>query len=327
METLLQQGQPNLVNNKTEIRAPIGRTRSLITDILALLLAASVGYTFQTWLILGGMPYMFLAAAALFSLMATLNSFLPKTAEHRYWIILAEAALIAVWFYRFPLIYLIIAALLLLICLMWGEAELHSVLNRQLEVGFFHPAKSKLGKTVTGITVFGIIIFASISTGPNPIPESFFDGIYSPAAKLVAGFYPDINFQGSAAQFAHDLAGAQVKNVPEFAKLPPAAQNKALDQGTSQILSSVGVTSDQAKEPLSVVAYGYITELLSAARERIGTLFILIWVLLLFILLRSTLIIADYMLLIIGWLLFEVILASNFVHLAGETCTKEIISY
>jgi hypothetical protein len=302
-----------------------------LMDVLAVASALSVSYVYKRFLD-GTLDYSWLiAAATVFAVLSILQVLFTRSLRHRAGVVLFEVVALLGMFYKDDPRFLGIAGALSFLFLFWGDAMGHAELEETLEISFFRVARPPLKKITTALLLFFIVIYLPQLNDTNTfISEANFQMLYNWGANYIAGFYPEVNFSTSFGKFSEGIARMELKNSPAFQNLSPTEEESAVQQTGTDLVKSVGKSFDMTltgNELASDVIYNLILKLLNNWRIRAGSLFAFGWAIVVFLILRGLGVIFYLFVGVVSFLVYQVLLASNFVHIIGETRTHEVIEY
>ncbi len=324
-QNLIKQVNPDAPARRSGIYKPI------LMDALTVVSAFGVGYLYKQFLA-GTMDYLLLLVViTAFSVLSVLSVLLTKGFEHRFWIIILEVAALLSLFYNYNLKLLGVAAALFFVFILWGDLLGRRELDNVLEVNFFRTTKPILKKLTTAFLLLFIVLYLpQLNEKTMFVSEANFRKFYDWAAGSVANFYPEINFSTSFEKFAEGIVRVELKDNPTFKNLVAANQELAVQQATGDLVKNLSKNLDMtiaSDELTSDVFYNVIIKFLNNWRSRFGNFFDIGWAILVFLALRALGVIFYLIAGFISFLVYEVLLASNFIHILGETRTHEIIEY
>lgn len=324
-QNLIRQVQPD-----APIRRP-GIYKPVLMDVLIVAFALGLGYLYKQF-IAGTLDYsLFLAGVAAFSVLSILHVFFTRSLVHRAWIILLEVAAFLGLFYGYDLRILGIAGALMFVFLFWGDAMGHTELEDTLEIGFFRTAMPALKKLTTALLLaFVVLYIPGLNQSTMFVSEANFQKFYDWAAGFMVSFYPEVNFSTSFEKFAEGVVRLELKNNLTFQKMSAAEQDQAIQQSGSDLATNIGKSFDMpvsGNELASSVLYRATIKLLDNWRIRFGNYFAIGWALAAFLVLRALGVIFYTIVGFLSFLVYQTLLASNFIHIFGETRTHEIIEY
>ncbi len=314
--------------------APVKRHdfyKPLAMDLLTVASAFSVGYLYRQFLV-GAVNYaLLLLGVTVFSVLSVLSMLLTKELAHRLWIIILEVVALLGLFYTYNLKILGIVAALTFLLMFCGDVFGRRELDNVLEISFFRTTRPVLKKLTTALLLMFVILYLpQLNENTMFVSEANFQKFYDWVAASVANFYPEINPSTSFEKFAEGIARVELKNNPTFENLAAADQDSAIVQTAGDLVKNLGkslgvtITGD---ELTSDVLYNVIIKFLNSWRDRFGSFFDIGWVLVVFIVLRILGVIFYLIVGLISFLVYEMLLASNFMHVLGETRTHEVLEY
>lgn len=311
---------------------PEGFWRLAVLDFASILSALLLGYSYFQY-VAGVLSYWYLAGAFLFfSAASIIQAFVARNATRRTTVIAVEAAAITVpaVFYSGILVVLL-AWFIVFLFLLMGYFGSRAEMRNEVEIQFFKASRSMEGKLVTGVLLAMIILYVPQAQGNQLfMSQPNFDMVYGWAANFVENFYPGAGLNGSFGAFSMSLAKAELANNSAFAALSPEQQANALSQASANLSATVAKATGvapAANEPVSNILYRYLVSLIMGLRNQFQQEFVLAWIILLFLVLRTVGVFAVWAAQLVALVVYEVLLASNFMHIEEETQTKEIVLF
>lgn len=324
----------NLINPVTlsDIGRPTGFWRSVVLDLLSVLSALFLGYTYFRYLTTGLSPWYALGIFLAFSAFSVLQVFLAKGIGRRVLMILAEAiALVVCFVFYNDWQVVLIAGLAAFVVLLWGYFASRLTVRNQMEVQFFKATRNVLGKVTTAVLLVMVIVYVPQAQGDQIfMPRESFKVLFNWATGFLNNFYPGISLTGSFGDFSQNFARAQLQNNVTFGSLTQSQQNVAIEQAMAELSGAVAKTTGIAptqSESVSDVAYDYLVSTLVNLRNKFQDQFTLWWIIALFLILRSIGIVFVWIAQIASLVLYEILLAGGFMHIDEATQTKEIVAY
>jgi hypothetical protein len=305
-----------------------GFWKPIILDVSAVLFAAAFSYSFARYLAGGFSFWLVFAALLLWSAAAALEGFLQKSASRRFAIIFLESFALVAFFYAYAWQALAITGVLVLLVLLWGYFSVRRELRNAIEIRFFVASGKVVGKIITAAVIFMVVMYASLSNnnGNFFVSEHGFDVFFNWAAGFVNNFYPTPPLTGSFGDFAQAVARMQLQGNPQFQSLTARQQNDALAQSASQLMRAFA-PAPSASEPASNAFYDYFSAAAAKLQNKFNNLFIGVWGLALFLILRSVGIIVVWAGQFVALVFYELMLATGFIRIKEQSATKETIEY
>lgn len=324
----------NLVNpvKISPVGKPAGYYKSIIIDILGIGFALFFGYTYFIYLTVGASAWYVLVAFVLFGITTALQIFLQKNVARRSLVILGESVALIALFSRYDTTSLVgLIALIVFVVLLLGYMRSASESKNSMEISFFRATRSVLGSLVTALLLFMILVYAPQATGAGAfLPRQSFRTFFDWSAGFLNNFYPGLPFTGSFNNLSQSLAQQELQNNPTFGQMTVPQQNVAIEQAVSQlsgdVTQSTGVAPTPA-EPTSDVVYNYIVSQLANWKSHLGSEFIIGWVIVVFLLLRTVGIVFVWLAQLMALIIYEIFLASGFMHIDESMQVKESIEY
>ncbi len=318
----------NLVDQVTvlEREGPSLFWKLLLLDFLVLCSAAWFGFSSMRYLVEGSSGWFVLIAFLFWSAASVLEDFLQKKIPRRLLVILIETLLLVGFFFTYAWQVLIVTGFVIVCCLAWGYFSARRELRDSIQIRFFTASSGVIGKVITAALILLVAMYASISmaSGSFFIPQSGFDAFFSRASIVAGVFFPGVPINGSFNDFAQTFAQNQLKTEPAYEKLSSAEQQQALTDATAQVTASFTPTPTP-NESTSDVFYSYFAGLSSRLQDQFGDIFVLVWGLILFLILRSIGIIVVWIAQFFTLIFYEFFLAIGFMKITEATETKETI--
>lgn len=302
--------------------------------MLAVLSAAWFGLSYYGYLTKGYPVWILLASLAAFSTVSVLEVFLAEPTLRAWLVLFLESAAVVGFFWRADWRVLAVTWAVVLVFLGWGYFSARRRLANSIEIPFFGTAAEDLGKLTTGLLLFMILIYAP-KAGNNPLvvsPKSF-GTFFDWASNVVNGFYPELSFNGSFGNFSESVAKMELKNNPNFQNLNPDQQNAVIAAQTAQFeqgflqnaaTSSVAVATSS---PTSDAFYSVLQGMATAWQSEAGGWFIVGWIAVIFIALRSVGVIFVWVEEVVALVFYELLLATGFMKIQEEEHVREVIGF
>lgn len=323
----------NLIDQaKVQIGKPPGYWKAVILDLLSLFSALGFGYSYFRYLTDGISPWWILAAGLLFSAFSVLQVFLAPKVGRRIFVLLGEAIAIVVWFAWYDdWRIMVLAGGLLFLMLMWGYFDGRADAANDIEVRFFSVSHDMLSKLTTGLLLTMLLVYAPQAQGSGIfLPRSSFKTFYGWVSGVLDNFYPGLPFNDTFGNFAKDIAQRELQNNPTFQNLNTTQQDAAVAQAVTNLQGTVAAQTGIAPKPneqVSDVAYDYIVSMLGAWKDKFQDQFVVVWVIALFLILRTIAVLFVWGSQLASLLMYELLLATGFMHIAESTQTKEVVEY
>ncbi len=311
---------------------PEGFWRMAVLDFASILSALLLGFSYFQY-IAGVLSYWYLGGAFLFfSAASIIQGFVTKSTTRRTVVIVVEAAAITVPFVFYGSVLIVLLAwFITFLFLLMGYFGCRAEIRNEVEVQFFKASRGMEGKLVTGILLAMVVLYIPQAQGSQLfMSEGNFAMVYGWAANFMGNFYPGASLNGSFVDFSQSLARAELANNTAFATLSPVEQASALAQTSAEFSATVAKATGAAPAPnesVSSVLYRYLVSIIVNLRAQFQDQFILAWIVLLFIILRTAAVLAVWGAQLVTLVVYEILLALNFMHIEEETQTKEIVVY
>ena len=310
---------------------PRGFYKAIIFDALSVLSAAFFSYSYYIYLagkVSFWFPTIVLSVFVIFSILETI---LIKDLKRRTLVVLLEVIALFTFFYTLPDGLLVTAMGITLLFSVWGEINARTEIANTMEPSYFKVARIKGAKLVSAVVLMIIIIFfPRFNVRQNFLSRPTFDGLFAWTSSVVEKLYPGVNLKGTVSEFAYDLAASQVQKIPGFDALPVPVQEKTTEATAKTILENVATKVNNNVKPdqsVSEVLYNIVTSNIEKLKDEHSAQFRLVWTILLVLIIRSFGVILVPIIAIIIYILIHLMLALNFIFVAGETRTKETLTF
>lgn len=309
---------------------PRGFYKAIILDSLSVLSAGFFSYSYYIYLA-GKVSFWFpTIALAVFAIFSIFETILIKDLKRRTLVVVLEIFALFTFFYTLPSGLLVTAMGVSLLFSVWGEINARAEIANTMEPNYFKVARAKGAKLISAVVLMIIIIFfPKFNVRQNFLSRPTFDGLFNWTSDMIEKIYPSVNLKGTVSDFANDLAASQTQKIPGFETLPVPVQDKTTKEAAKTILENISSkVKNDAKPDESVkdVLYNIITSNIEKLKDEHSAQFRLIWTILLFLIIRSFGVILVPVIAIIIYILIHLMLALNFIFVAGETRTKETLT-
>ena len=249
----------------------------------------------------------------------------------RFWVIVGEVAAISVFFYDFDALFLTAAAVFLLIFLLVGYYNARRELEYTTEIRFFANTRGVIGKFITGILLFMVLLYVpQLSPQTAFVSSGTFSEFFQWSANIVEQWYPGIPLAGSFGDFAEKLVVGQLQGNPAFEQLPVSSQNATVATNASSLIDSFSQNlglAIHASDTVSNVAYEFIVKTLTGWHNRFASAFLVGWSVVVFLILRSIGIVFTWIAQLLLGVVYEILLAFHIIATKEEQTTKETIRF
>lgn len=323
----------NLLNElpARKVTRPKRFYKSIILDALAVLSALALGYVYK--LFLGkqaGLPAAATAAGVLL-VFSGLEFFLSPGFRRRFLVIVLEIVSMLVFFVNQPIATLAAAAAIFIFFSLWAEMAARYQINNFLEIRFFKTVKPALNKIVTALSFIVVLLYLPQLDPKSAFlsPKSF-QALFDWSAGIVAGFYPEVNLNASFGDAVESIARVKLSENPAFKGLSANDQRSAIAKTVASLVENFEKefkTTIDAKKPAGQVFYDFVIGTLEKWRGKFGESFSHIWALFLFLIVWSSAAIFSWVAAAAGFVIFQMLVSFGFIHIVGETRTKEVAEF
>ncbi len=310
---------------------PRGFYKAITLDSLSVLAAIFLGFSYRFYLQSHLSIFYPIGALFLFSAFTSLELILIKKLERRACVLFLEAVGIVAFFYNLPSGILTTLFGLLLFFFVWGEIGGRRELLNAVEPSYFRIGRLKLSKVITGLALAAAFIYLpQISSKDYLLPRSAFQNVYDWSAGIINKIYPEIKTQDTAGEFIESLANYNLRKLPEFSEFPPVDQQNFVDKEAQKIAQKF---NDSLKKKINLeqktddLIYEYVSSYLDNLRNNFTKEFRIIWGILIFFALRGFGFIFLPLASILVFAIVQILIGIGFIYVAGETRTKETLTF
>ncbi len=312
---------------------PPGFWSGLIVDLIVILLACWSGYLYYRYLTTGGSFLVYaIIASSLLLVVSLFDTLLTKSFLRRIVIVIAEVAVMSLWFMTSGIMSFVLAvAGATAFFMLWGELQSRREMENGLEVQFFKIARYQLNKGITALVLFGVLSYLPLYSQEKIfLPENVFSSVYGWAAGVVNGMYPELKLTGNFNNFIGSITDLKVKASYDFEGLPDDAQKLILQELNTQTIKAIKdrINIDLSEDqPMHQIFYNYLKGVVKNWEGKFGEKFLAAWAVVVFFIMRSFGFILYLILSIISFFIYQILLATNFIHIVGESRIHEKLEY
>jgi len=313
-----------------KIIRPKGFYKLIVLDFLTVISAFYFGYSASSFLQTGGVLALSFGVFPIL-LLSSLQVILTKSLLRRFLVLALEAIAILLFFLQEDIFYLAVAGGIFLAFSLWGEIISRTEITSSIEIKFLKSILPVLNKTMTALAFIVITFYLPHWDSKNIfISKPAFGGIFVWSTGFIHDFYPEINFDSSVDDLAKQITVYNLTGTHPYEDLPAPAQktllNQILSQTQDQLRKFLG-SNLSGDEVLRDVAYDLIHKSLINWREQFGWWFISAWLAVLFLIARSFGGIIVWVSALISLLVYQLLIAFNFIAIRGESVIKETIKF
>ena len=309
----------------------MGLYKAIALDAFAVLSAIFFSYAYRNFLDGSTGVRLPILALSVFCIFSVLSVLLIRSFRERLLIVFLETIGFFAFFYDVSLEVLLPTALLLFFFLLWGEIAARQEIAGLMHVGFFRVSKLQLRRVVTGLIVMTIVLYLpQWQNSDLLISRDTFRIFYDWAGGIVRSFNSDIDYTSSFENLATSIIRADLKNDPTFQNLSDADKNSLVDAKVNQISNELSqytgvpiIPIESADQVLHKLLTNYIREW----RNSYGLWFLTGAGIVLFLTIQGIGIIFQWLAIGMAFILYQLLLAFNVIHISGETRTRETIEF
>ena len=334
----MMQGNPllrsqNLVSQVSakEFTRPAGFYKSVLVDFAGVCFALLAGLSYDLYLQAALPLWAVLVAAGFFMVASTIGALLMESPFRRAGVLLAETIALLAFFYTMPIVQLLAVGGIVFFFLLWGDVATHRELTGNIEVRYVRITRSQVRKLTTALIVAAIALYLPQWTPEGGfLPPDAFQNVFTWSAGMATRFYPGINFNGNVDNFLRDAAAYQLSQDVQYNALPPAAQEQVFDRSVGELSAmfrdALGMDVGP-QEKMQTITYRLILGALDDWNRRFGTNLIIAWAIVAYFVLRSFGVVYYGVVSLFGFLVFQMLLAMNFMMVIGETRVQQTLQY
>ncbi|MFH0891103.1 MAG: hypothetical protein V1856_03660 [Candidatus Liptonbacteria bacterium] len=316
-----------------KIAYPPGFWSGLAVDLIVIFLACAFGYLYFRYLVDGGKFIWYaMVIAALLLMVSLFDTLLTKSFGRRVVIVLAEVIVMSLWFIKSGVFnFTVSVAAATAFFMLWGELQSRREMNNGLEMQFFKISKYQINKGITALILFVVLSYLPLYSYDRIfLSENVFASVYGWAASVVKGMYPELELTSSLNEFVGSITNLKAREDPEFESLPANAQKLILGQLNSQtiefIKGKININISET-QPMHLIFYNYLQNMVQNWERQFGDRFLATWAIIVFFILRSLGFILYLAVSILSFFVYQILLATDFIKIVGESCTHETLEY
>ena len=223
------------------------------------------------------------------------------------------------------------AATVIFVFGLWGELTLRHELKENMAVRFIKLSQVYYSKVLTGVVLAVVILYYPMLDATKIyVPQGLVAGAFEWSSTFVHKIYPEVDLNNSFGTFIKSIAKLSLSDKPEFKSLTPSDQEHYLDQTYLGMLEtvekSIGSVID-AEQSVAEVLYKFLNSLFEGWKQKFGDLFFAVWVIAVFLVVRSFGVIFAWAVSLIAFLIYQVLIVSKMLRVVGESRIKEVLEY
>lgn len=245
---------------------------------------------------------------------------------------LASGTALSVFYRNFSANLIIVGLVIMWLFLLWGRNRTRAELNDSAKVRFFRLTKIFLSKTVFGTAVFlAFTVYLTTTSKDFPVSFPYFQLLLRPGEKTLALFMPDFNLQNPLQIALTQLAETQLaKTVPDFDELPPLNKNvlikEIVQEGFLKPIEVFAGASVDPTEPTDKTIFNILQTKFGQLNDKTKTAVTVGIFVFFFLLLKTCLLPLKWLSALIGYFIYLLLLAFNFIDVSLEAGSKEVIT-
>lgn len=265
--------------------------------------------------------------AVLFLVIFILQNLFIKGLDKLFLAALLETAVWALPFYQNFSGYFVIVASVLVVFLFKASFDSRKELEATIKVRFFRVSRLSLNLAIPALILFLLVMFV---TRGGLLTEEGLNILLRPVTPLAMRYVPTFSPSISTGELLNDIVVSNLseQEVKDLNKLPLWAQNQLIAKSVSQfqekITSLIGSEIDLQK-PISTNIYNALHSGYSGLNPTSKTILIAVLLVILYSLIKSIVPFVHAPIALSAFILYEILLASNFVVVQLESRSREVI--
>lgn len=331
LDNQLQTQKQNLIERMSSARIVRSRGFYRLITFEALLVITAFCFAYAYRLFLGKTVglWVVVVLATMFLILSVLAVFFEVNWRRRFFVLILETLAIAGTFYDRGLSTLALTGGLFIVFSVWGELIARGRAKNSLDIKFMSTAKPALNRAIMALSFVAVLIYLPhLNARDIFLSERSFEKVFDWSAGVVGNFFPNVNFTSSFDAFAAGVARLKVQDTAEFAALSAGDQERVVKETAAKfakdVESQLKIAVDPMK-PASNVFYQGVLSLVERWKEKFGSSFSAAWAIIAFLAISSFGAIFAWVIVFLAFLLFELLISFNVVHIGGETRTKEVV--
>lgn len=317
--------------SSVELTRPPGFWTSIGVDVFAVLGALAFGFLYRSYM-QGelGIVSAFVGGG-IFLITSVFPAMLTRSWSRRMLIFLLQLLFFFVLFWDKGLAVVGSAATVIFVFGLWGELTLRHELKENMAVRFIKLSQVYYSKVLTGVVLAVVILYYPMLDATKIyVPQGLVAGAFEWSSTFVHKIYPEVDLNNSFGTFIKSIAKLSLSDKPEFKSLTPSDQEHYLDQTYLGMLEtvekSIGSVID-AEQSVAEVLYKFLNSLFEGWKQKFGDLFFAVWVIAVFLVVRSFGVIFAWAVSLIAFLIYQVLIVSKMLRVVGESRIKEVLEY
>jgi len=306
----------------------------LAFEALAVISALAFGYYYREFLNQNAGSLVVFIFFGIYLVFSGLLTFLSHHFLRRLGLAALESlAFSAAFFFNRPISTLFLVWAIVFISLLWGISRAREDIATNVKIKFFHGFRLHLNKLVTGLTLAVLILYlpqwnaSSIFFSQSAVEKTFV-----PVSGLLGRLYPEINISPTSTVegIAQSVALSKLERNEIFKNLSESARRAAVQEAVSSVLSSLQQSLGEGvnkNDSLATAVYKAIVSGLTGWKDRLGNGFIFVWAIIVFFLIRSLGAVTSWISLVLGYLVYQLLLAAKILRIGEEHRTIETLEF
>ncbi|MBI1838706.1 MAG: hypothetical protein HYR95_00150 [Candidatus Colwellbacteria bacterium] len=290
--------------------------------VVGILIALATGFFFDKALF----TYGILSGTFFLSVFVLQNLFI-KDLDKVILSLFLESLGFTVFFYRDFSYHLVAGSIILAMLLFWGSYKARKELEATVRIRFFRASRLALNSAVPAIFVFMSLIFLARGT---VFTETNLQSLLESFSPLIRGYVPAFSFSKPTGELIKDIALGNMSSeeLVAFNKLPQSARDQAVNKTVEELSLRVepyfGSTFSPEKS-LSQNVYAAAAIRINGLDEN-SRMYFTAWLMLLILFsARSLVPIIQIPISILAFLIYQIILATNFAVVQLESRSREVL--
>jgi hypothetical protein len=311
---------------------PRGYTKRIVTGVLSVLLAFAAGFFLSRYFADQASLTLTVLVIGVYVLVAFFDSLLGSGSRlSRAIVALLQAGAIVLWIPGVSIELTVAFFVIALIILLANEIHMRRELHYGTQIRFFRLARPYISNMVTLIVLAMLAFYLpGIAAGKPLLSPDKLDQFGSVVENVMHLIYPTLPQHPTAGAVAEYIVQKQFANNDQFKVLPPKQQQMAIEQGRNQLLNEFGSSTGvfvKPNEQFGTLAGALLQSSADRWRAEYGVWFLVFWVVVAFIFVRSLGFIFSFVVAAIAYGIYHLLLGAKMILVEGESTIRETVSF
>lgn len=322
---------PFLTNNHSnEVEIDRSNSKIAFLAVLGVISFFLSGYFLKLYFWGGDLNFFWfsLGSLSVYLIIFLFQSLFIKDVKRTNLIIFFESAALLAGFYDRFNWQILAGAFITFLFLLWGNYNGVRQLRDFVKVKFWQVSKAAMPKAIAAVALFGSVVYMNVNGGGFFLSRTAFEEILNPSVLIIQKFIPDFNFSLSISELVASLAEKQINETPQARLLPKSVKAQLAAQSAKELenqFSSVLGAPIDTKLKISEAVYEALKNKFLNLPENVRNLVLLAAGLIIFLTVESFAMPFRLIISFIGFIIYEILLATGFATIVLEGKNREII--